>query len=112
MASVPIDPAMISVQPALLDTHASRVADATDVANAFSVRHAGYLGECATAWAGSSAEALAELAAHWEAADAELHGRVSAFSEAMREGGRRYTAMEQEHARMFTVLVPKGTGAS
>ncbi|WP_165604376.1 MULTISPECIES: hypothetical protein [Mycolicibacter] len=52
------------------------------------------------------------MSAHWEAADARLHGRVHAFSEAMRDGGRHYTAMEEEHAGRFTVLVPRGTGAS
>jgi uncharacterized protein YukE len=112
MASVPIDPAKLSVHPAQLHAQASRVADATDVSRTFAARHAGYVGECAAAWAGSSAEALAELSAHWEAADARLHGRVGAFTEAMREGGRHYTAMEEEHARMFTVLVLRGTGAS
>jgi uncharacterized protein YukE len=112
MASVPSDPAKLSVDPAQLHAHASRVADATEVSRTFAARHAGYVGECAAAWAGSSAEALAELSAHWEAADARLHGRVHAFAEAIHEGGRRYTAMEQEHARMFTVLVPRGTGAS
>ncbi|MCV7386389.1 hypothetical protein [Mycolicibacter longobardus] len=112
MASVPIDPAKLSVRPALLHAHASRVADATDVSRTFAARHAGYLGDCAAAWAGASAEALAELTAHWEATDERLHGRVHAFSEAMREGGRHYRAMEEEHARMFTVLVPRGPGAS
>lgn len=112
MASMPIDPAKLSVDPAQLHAHASRVADATDVSRTFAARHAGYVGECAAAWAGSSAEALAELSAHWEAADARLHGRVGAFTESMREGGCHYTAMEEEHARMFTVLVPRGTGAS
>jgi hypothetical protein len=73
MASVPIDPAKISVRPESLHSHASRVADATD---------------------------------------ARLHGRVQVFSEAMREGGRHYTAMEEEHARRFAVLVPRGSGAS
>ncbi|MEB3032539.1 hypothetical protein [[Mycobacterium] nativiensis] len=112
MASVPIDPAKIAVRPVLLDAHASGVVDATDVARTFAARHAGYLGECAAAWAGSSAEALAELSGHWEATDARLHGRVGAFADAMCEGGRHYTAMEEEHARMFTVLVPRGTNAS
>ncbi len=112
MASVPSDPTKLSVDPAQLHAHASRVADATEVSRTFAARHAGYLGECAAAWAGSSAEALVELSAHWEAADARLHGRVHAFSEAMREGGRHYTAMEEEHAARFTVLVPRGTGAS
>jgi len=112
MASVPSDPTKLSVDPAQLHAHASRVADATEVSRTFAARHAGYLGECAAAWAGSSAEALVELSAHWEAADARLHGRVHAFSEAMRDGGRHYTAMEEEHAGRFTVLVPRGTGAS
>lgn len=112
MALTPSDPAKISVQPELLHSHASRVADATDVARTFAARHAGYLSDCAAAWAGSSAEALAALNAHWEATDARLHGRVQVFSEAMREGGRHYTAMEQEHARRFSVLVPRGSGTS
>ncbi|ORW96021.1 hypothetical protein AWC28_10815 [Mycolicibacter terrae] len=88
------------------------MAAATEVSRTFAARHAGYVGDCAAAWAGSSAEALAELSAHWKSADARLHGRVHAFAEAIREGGRRYTAMEQEHAGRFTVLVPRESGAS
>lgn len=112
MALVPIDPGKLSVRPELLDEHAARVASATDVSRTFAARHAGYVDECAVAWAGSSAEALAELSAHWEATDARLHGSVGAFSEAMREGGRHYAVMEQEHARRFTVLVPRRPDAS
>ena len=111
MASVPIDPAKLAVRPALLDTHASHVADATEVSRTFAARHAGYVSECAAAWAGTSAEALAELGAHWEMTDARLHGRIGAFSAAMREGGRLYTAMEDEHAHRFTVLVPRAPTA-
>lgn len=111
MASVPIDPAKLAVRPALLDTHATQVADATEVSRTFAARHAGYVGECAAAWVGDSAEALAELGAHWESTDARVHGRISAFSAAMREGGRLYTAMEEEHAHRFTVLVPRAPGA-
>jgi len=104
MASNPVHPAKLSVHPELLHTHASRVADATDVARTFGGRHAGYIGECATAWAGDSAAALAELSAHWEVSDAQLHGRVGAFSTAIREGGHRYTAMEDAHAFKLTAL--------
>ncbi|MEB3069856.1 WXG100 family type VII secretion target [[Mycobacterium] vasticus] len=104
MAANPIDPAKLSVHPELLHTHASRVADATDVARTFGGRHAGYISECATAWAGASAEALAELSAHWETSDAQLHGRVGAFSTAIREGGHRYTATEDANAFKFTAL--------
>lgn len=111
VAAVPIDPATLSVRPALLDAHASRVADATGVSATFSARHITYLGECAAAWAGSSAEALVELGAHWETADARLHGRVGEFSAAIREGGRLYTAMEEQHAHAFTVLVPRAPSA-
>lgn len=112
MASVPINPAKLSVRPALLDTHAAQVADATAVSRTFAARHAGYVGECATAWAGTSAQALAELSSHWEATDTRLHGRISEFSAAMREGGRLYSATEQERAHKFTVLVPRASGAS
>jgi len=112
MASVPTGPRTVSVHPALLHAHASQVADATDVARTFAARHAGYLSECPAACAGASARALGELSAHWEAADARLHGSVHGFSEAMREGGRHYTAMEEEHARMFTMLVPRKSDTS
>lgn len=111
MASAPINSATLSVRPALLDSHASHVANATEVSRTFATRHAGYVSECAAAWAGTSAEALAELGAHWESSDARLHERVSAFTAAMREGGRLYTAMEDEHAHAFTVLVPRAQGA-
>lgn len=104
MASNPVYPAKLSVQPELLHTHASRVSDATDVVRTFGGRHAGYISECAAVWAGASAEALAELSAHWEVSDAHLHGRVGAFSTAIREGGHRYTAMEDAHAFKFTAL--------
>jgi uncharacterized protein YukE len=107
MASVPINSATLSVRPALLDTHASNVANATDVSATFAARHAGYVDECAAVWAGTSAEALAELSAHWESSDAKLHGRVHAFTAAMREGGRLYTATEEEHAHRFTALAPR-----
>ncbi|CAJ1497749.1 hypothetical protein MU0083_001754 [[Mycobacterium] kokjensenii] len=108
---MPIDPATLSVRPALLDTHASRLADATDVSATFSARHITYLGECAAAWAGDSAEALAELGTHWQSADAQVHRRVGEFAVAMREGGRLYTAMEEQHAHAFTVLVPRAPSA-
>ncbi|MEB3049368.1 hypothetical protein KV112_06365 [Mycolicibacter sp. MYC123] len=104
MASNPVYPAQVSVHPELLHTHASRVNDATDVARTFGGRHAGYISECAAAWAGASAEALAELSAHWEASDAQLHGRIGAFSAVIQEGGHRYTAMEDTHAFKFTAL--------
>ncbi|ULP45914.1 WXG100 family type VII secretion target [Mycolicibacter virginiensis] len=111
MASVPIDPAKLAVRPALLDSHATHVANATEVSRTFAARHAGYVGECVAAWAGSSAEALAELGAHWETTDARLHGRISAFSAAMSEGGRLYMEMEEQHAHRFTVLVPRAPSA-
>ena len=107
MASNPIDQAQLSVHPELLHTHGSRVADATDVARTFGNRHAGYISECAAAWAGASAEALAELSGHWETSDAQLHGRIGAFSAAMCEGGHRYTTMEDTHAFKFTALRKK-----
>ncbi|WP_154677582.1 hypothetical protein [Mycolicibacter icosiumassiliensis] len=112
MAAVPIDPATISVRPAVLDAQGVRVGEVTDVACRFAGRHAGWLQECATAWAGQSAVALTQLSAHWEATDARLHARVSGLAAAMRDGGRHFMAMEDEHARMFAALTARGSGGS
>ena len=109
MAAVPIDPPQISVHPELLDTHGTHVANATDVSRTFGARHAGYVAECAEAWAGSSAAALAELSAHWETTDTRVHGRIGGFSDAIRDGGRRWTATEETRAFQFRTLRKKTT---